>query len=85
MPTTETDMIAAIKTHLESKSRTIRTGQTYDAESGETVITESSESMEWSDDVRLLVEAIIEGWYEKARADGLDLGATTATTLDAGV
>ena len=84
MPTTEANMVTAIKAKLEAKSRDIPTGQSYDSESGAQETTTSTVNMEWTDDTKLLVEAIVEGLYEKIRTEGLEMGPSTSTTMDVG-
>ena len=84
MPTTETDIISAIHAKLAGKPRTVTTGQAYDNEAGAMSETTSSEAVELTEELELIIESIVEGLYEKIRADGLEMGATTATTMDVG-
>ena len=87
MPTTAEDVKARAYERLAEKTRTVpdeNADSTYDPESGELTIPETTKALELTFEMQAIIDSIVEAVIEKAEEDGLLLGDTEATKMDVG-
>ncbi len=84
MPVTTSSIVSAIKAIHTAKDHEVVTSQTFDTETGTTSNVVETKNYLFEEDMEALVTSIVEGILTQFLAEGIEVGDSTASTLDVG-